>query len=417
MEGMAVKRSEPAVVVVGGPRYSLDHNSTPNLMVREISRHHPVLYLNSEANGSLLRRLQGRAGHMSVRQVGRTALGRMRPRQVAEGLWLASVQGVPAIGPLWAPEWMRRRNVRLFTSVIHAWLHEVGGSAPLLVFYSWALPELTDTVPHVAAVYDCTDDPAALPGTYASDSRLVRLEGRLLAAVDHAFVVSPALLAPRQGPGHSVAVMPTAVDMRLFDDLGRSGFAVPDAVAAVPAPRIGYVGSMGTRLDWDLLREVTRRCPQWNFVLIGGPLGTVPSDLRAANVIFTGWLPFRRALAAMSAFDVAMLPLANTRFTQGTSSLKLREYFAHGLPVVAAELPDTLAVAAETGGLVHIASTADQWVAALGEALTEPESSPSRAARRAYARERSVEWRAKKLIAEALARTEPASATRAVVSR
>jgi glycosyltransferase involved in cell wall biosynthesis len=401
---------ELAIVVVGGPRYSVDHNTTPSLMVRELARRHRLLYLNSEANGSLLRRLQGRAGHMDWREVGRTAFGRMQPGRIAERLWLAPVRGLPAIGPLWAPEWMRKRNVHVFTNVIRAWLDEIGASRPLLVFYSWALPELIETVPNVGAVYDCTDDHAALPGTYASDSLVARLEGRLLDGVDRAYVVSPALLASREGPGRSVAVMPTAVDLRLFDELGRGGFAVPEAVAAVPSPRVGYVGSLGKGIDWDLLLEVISRCPQWNFVVVGGPPGSFPTEFHRPNVFPTGWLPFTTALAAMSAFDAAILPFMSQRFVRGNSSLKVREYFAHGLPVVATELPDTAAVASEAEGLLYLAQGPDEWESALGEALAEPVSSPLRAARRAYVEQRSAEQRAHRLIGEVLGMPEPGGA-------
>jgi UDP-galactopyranose mutase len=412
-----VRGAKVAVVVVGGPRYSVDQNTMPNQMVRELSRDHAVLYLNSEANGSLLKRLQGHAAHMTWMQVVRTALGPMRPRQVDERLWLAPVQGTAAIGPLWAPEWMRRRNVRLFAKVIRAWLQEVSVSAPLLLFYTWALPELVASVPNVAAVYDCVDDPAALPGSFASQLRVGRLESRLLDAVDRAYVVSPALVTSRQGPGRTVALLPTSVDTRLFEELERAGFDVPDAVATIPRPRIGYVGALGTRMDWPLLLEVARRRPEWSFVLIGGEVRTAPAELRRLeNAYFTGWLRYRPSLAAMSGFDAAIVPFLSNPFTSGNSCLKVREYLAHGLPIVTAHLPDTAAVASDGDGLVYIATGPDEWEAALGQALAEPDGSPLRAARRSYIEQRSTEQRAKRVIHEALAAATPDGAPRPVLS-
>ena len=390
----------PDVVVVGGPNYGPDHNATPNVMVRELCRHHRVLYLHSEANGSLVRRLGGIVHHLGARQVGRILLDRTRVRRVEERLWLASVRGLPSLGPLWAPESMRRRNARVLSRVIRSWLAETGADPPLLIFYWWALPELIDTVPHSAAVYDCTDDHAALPGSFAGDIRVQRLEGRLLDAVDRAYVVSPQLLASRQRPGRSVALLPVCVDMTLFASLERDGFAVPDDLSALPRPIIGYAGALGMRMDWELLGELTRRCQEWSFVFLGGHRRDLPAHMLRPNVFCVAPMPYRAALAAMSAFDVATIPMMANRFSMTNSFLKLREYLAHGHPVVSAALPDTESLAAQAPGLLRLARGPDEWVCALEEALQEPRDSPLRAARRAYVEERSTPQRVAALLGD-----------------
>ena len=45
---------------------------------------------------------------------------------------------------------------------------------------------------------------------------------------------------------------------------------IPADLAAIPGPRIGYVGALITmRLDLPLLEELARSRPAWSFVLVG----------------------------------------------------------------------------------------------------------------------------------------------------
>ena len=127
-------------------------NQPATVTVRELARRYRVLNIHSDAHGSILRRVMGRAGHMESRDVARTLFGSMRPRRVEERLWLAPVRGLASIGPLSVPEVMRRRNVRVFAGIINGWLRDIGASRCVLLFYWWSLPELVDLVPHIASV-------------------------------------------------------------------------------------------------------------------------------------------------------------------------------------------------------------------------------------------------------------------------
>ncbi len=80
-------------------------------------------------------------------------------------------------------------------------------------------------------------------------------------------------------------------------------------------------------------------------------------------------------------------------FTRGNSFLKLLDYFAHGTPVVATSVPDTLRAAESAPGLLELSDGVDDWLSALERAVAEPTNSPLRAARRRAAEARSVERR------------------------
>jgi Glycosyl transferases group 1 len=395
--------SDLAIVIVGGREYSVDANHTPGIMARELAGRYRVLNIMSEAHGSIVRRLQGRARHLSARDVTRTVLDSTHPRRVAERLWIAPVRGLSAIGPLWAPEPMRRRNVRVFAGVIRKWLAAIGARECLLLMYWWGLPELVKLVPTVASVYDCIDDHRALPHSFVPASTVERLESKMLDAVDLSYVVSPHLLAEREGPGRTLEVLSTPVDLRLFRRLASEGFTPPEQLRSIPRPIIGYVGGLGPRIDWELLVEVSERKSDWSFVFVGGNRIGAPDALtQRANVFFLETMPYTKALAAMSSFDVATLPMIAHPFSLGNSFLKLRDYLAHGMPIVATPLPDTVRVAERAPGVLTLAADADAWITAVTAALAEPDCSPSRAARRRYAEDESGERRAVRIVTEAL---------------
>ncbi len=407
----AVHDDGPAFVVVGGYDYSLGMNQPATVTVRELARRYRVLNVHSDAHGSILRRLQGRAGHMGGRDVARTLFGSMRPRRVEERLWLAPVRGLASIGPLSWPEATRRRNVRVFTRVTRDWLSEVGAEQCVLLFYWWSLPELVQRVPHVVSIYDCTDDFSAIPGGVLPRDVVTRVEGRLLDAVDETFVVSPGLLDGRAAPGRRISVLPNAFDLELFRTLEREGFTVPGIVRRLEGPVIGYAGGLTPRMDWELLAALAGRRPEWTFVFVGGDAAAASSELRGhANVVFQPAVPYPEAIGAISRFDVATIPVRIGQFSRGNSFLKLLDYFAHGKPVVAPPLPDTCAVADAAPGLIRLADGVDAWEAALEAALIEPrdEDSPLRLARRAYVAERTVERRVGRIVDGALRTLSPA---------
>jgi len=115
-----------------------------------------------------------------------------------------------------------------------------------------------------------------------------------------------------------------------------------------------------------------------------------------------GPVPYRDALRAISRFDVGIIPFVSRPFTRGNSFLKLMDYFAHGMPVVATPLPHPTAAAQNGQGLVRLAEGPEAWVAALAEALGESSTSPAREARRSYVRERDVARRVDRMLTEAL---------------
>jgi glycosyltransferase involved in cell wall biosynthesis len=146
-----------------------------------------------------------------------------------------------------------------------------------------------------------------------------------------------------------VSVLPNAVDPLLFaggNEVATAVRARHDLGAAVV---IGFVGSLKPWHGVDLLLEAFADLSdkQLRLLIVGdGPqaetlrLRAAASDL-AGTVIFTGQVPHAQIGAYLAAMDIAVAPYRASGPDQGSfyfSPLKVFEYMAAGLPVVAPHL-------------------------------------------------------------------------------
>ncbi|MCP5142583.1 MAG: glycosyltransferase [Chromatiales bacterium] len=177
----------------------------------------------------------------------------------------------------------------------------------------------------------------------------------------------------RDGP---VRHLPNGVAVEGFEAVhaisDAGGNIEPDDIAAIPGPRIGYVGTLNPKVDLALLVELAARRPEWQFVFIGG-VKQLDEDPRmralreATNVHLLGPRPRQTVPAYSSAMDVNIIPY---RVEEGLWSiagdpLKLYESLAARTPIVACDLASLHGFT----DVIEIAHGADGWEAALARAL------------------------------------------------
>jgi glycosyltransferase involved in cell wall biosynthesis len=134
-------------------------------------------------------------------------------------------------------------------------------------------------------------------------------------------------------------------------------------------PRIGFRGAIDERMNLDLLRDLAAARPDWQFVLIGPVAGVPEAALpRAANLHYLGAKRHDALPSYLAGWDVAMLPFAHNAATRYPSPTQPPEYLAAGCPVVSTSIRDVLTPYGERG-LVHVADTAMEFVAAIDRAL------------------------------------------------
>jgi glycosyltransferase involved in cell wall biosynthesis len=162
----------------------------------------------------------------------------------------------------------------------------------------------------------------------------------------------------------------------------------PPDLAAIPRPRIGYVGSVNRKIDFALIANIALREPGWHFVFIG-PEGNLDDVTRTGmkrcraltNVHFLAPRPVRELPRCMGSLDVGLLCYRRDTWMEFGFPLKLFEYLAVGLPVVSTPLPSVI----DHREFLELAEDESSWHDAIARALNgEVRSTPD--ARRAEAR-------------------------------
>ncbi len=227
------------------------------------------------------------------------------------------------------------------------------------------------------------------------DARLAgirRREQELIARADLVLVTSQTLLATKGGLNPRTYCVPNAADYDAFAAAAQVGWEPPE-LRDVPRPRIGYVGAVNDKLDADLLYRVAQAYPKASMLMVG-PERPASAEMRRGlerlkaldNVFMPGAVPVERVPEFVAACDVGLLPYKQNAWTKAIHPLKLYEYLACGLPVVAVDIPSVH----EEAAVIAIAPDADAFVAAVGRALAD-DGPLQRAARQARAAQNT--WR------------------------
>lgn len=148
---------------------------------------------------------------------------------------------------------------------------------------------------------------------------------------------------------------------------------VPRDLAALPRPIIGYVGTIeSTRFDLDLVRYLAEKNPKYSFVIIGWVWSRISRLAKyklggQKNIHLLGRKHVVDLPAFMSQFSLGIIPHLQNEFSNYTNSMKVYEYLAAGLPVVATPS----AGLTEFKDHIHIASSPEDFNLSLQLAIKD----------------------------------------------
>ncbi|MFN2502086.1 MAG: glycosyltransferase, partial [Pyrinomonadaceae bacterium] len=215
-----------------------------------------------------------------------------------------------------------------------------------------------------AVIYDCMDE---LSHFRNAPPELCSLERELFERADLVFTGGQSLYEAKRVQHHSVYAFPSSIDTKHFSRAQEINEEFPDH-AGIPHPRVGFVGVIDERLDIPLLAEIADKRPNISFVMVGPVVKISEDDLpRRNNIYYLGQKAYEKLPAILSGWDVAMMPFALNNATKFISPTKTPEYLAAGLPVVSTPITDVVQPYGERS-LVHIASTAEEFVRAIDQA-------------------------------------------------
>lgn len=243
--------------------------------------------------------------------------------------------------------------------------HEI--SDYILWFYTPMAMNFAAHLKPSATVFDCMDELSAFK---FAPPELLENERRVMEKADVVFTGGQSLYEAKKDRHERIYAFPSSIDTAHFNQ-AREITEEPEDQKNISHPRFGFCGVIDERMDIELLGQMADLRPEWQFVMIGPVVKIAEEDLpRRANIHYLGGKSYDDLPKYLASWDVAIMPFAINDATKYISPTKTPEYLAAGLPVISTEIRDVVRPYADEG-LVHIATTAEEFIAAGEKALSE----------------------------------------------
>jgi O-antigen/teichoic acid export membrane protein/glycosyltransferase involved in cell wall biosynthesis len=258
---------------------------------------------------------------------------RPRAEQLGPRLWRARPLSLLPFGR--HLPWVNTINRSCSGWWLRRWLDGRPGGRVVILDEDLAAPLASRLGAH-STIYDAAD----LDWTFTrcwNRRHLRRALARAVDAADLVTVSSPVLAEHLPATGAPIVELLNACEAEHFE----TPVGVPPSIAALPRPRMGYVGAIDERaLDAGLLEELARSEPQWTFVLAGPALPRVRDRLAVLpNVHLVGEVAYSQLPGVLQGIDVCLIPYRIGERIDYVQPKKLFEYLAAGKPVVSTALP------------------------------------------------------------------------------
>ena len=340
--------------------FSHDWNGDPlskTHFMRLLARDNRILWVNSIGYRS------PSASKADVSRAFRKLAASTAPiREVEKNIFVLNPLAIPAYGrPL-----LRELNRRFLGFQIRRAMRKLSFRRSINWVFNPAAGLIAGELGEEALIYHCVDEYTAFTGV--SSQSLAEIEKRLLNKADAVFVSAERLYQTKSTSNPRTFLVRHGVDHEHFRTALDQETRVPDGIAHLPRPVIGYFGLIAEDwVDLDLLIHVAKRYPQGSLVMLGKTTMDVSRLAALPNVHMIGRRPYSELPAYCKGFDVALIPFPISEVTLNANPLKAREYLAAGLPVVSTAIPEV-----EVLGCCRIGHDHDGFVSEIEAALAEP---------------------------------------------
>ncbi len=283
-------------------------------------------------------------------------------REAEPNLFVLSPLAVPGL----KRGWVHRLNTQFLRWQVRRAMRKLRFRRPINWVFNPAAGPLAGTLGEERVIYYCVDEYTHFTGV--DTATLAATEQDLLAKADLVVVSAENLRHTKTSPRAETVLVRHGVDYDHFRTALDTGTTVPQEIATLPKPIIGYFGLIAE--DWvdvPLLVQVARSFPGGTLLLLGKSTMDVSALAREPNVRLLGRRPYHSLPAYCKGFDAAVIPFPISEVTLNANPLKAREYLAAGLPVVSTAIPEVEVLAA-----CGIGRTPEEFVARLREALAHP---------------------------------------------
>jgi len=325
-------------------------------MMRELSAHAPVLYINSIG----MRMPRVTEGRMFLTRIERKLRSLSRGTvNVRDGFTVLSPTVIPG-----------RLGMSVSRKLLGLQVREaartLGFSRPLV----WvACPPAAEIAAHIRGammVYQRTDRYETFHNVDAS--AIARYDRQLKSTASLTLFCSSSLYEEERHQCRDAMFADHGVDYERFAQAALRPDE-PNDVRDIARPRVGFVGGIDSHtFDPGLFVDVARRMPHVQFVLVGAC--SLPDGwCREENIHLLGQRPYEQVADYMAACDVLIMPWNRSEWIRACNPVKLKEYLAVGRPVVTTWFDELR----RYDGFVHIAGTPEEFAEAIQRGVDSPD--------------------------------------------
>lgn len=259
-------------------------------------------------------------------------------------------------------------NFRRIVDSIYQVLIESNISYPLLWVDVPYWQRIVDHFDREMLIYNCMDSYADFSDLGEFFPDLESMEQELAEKTDLILVSSKFLQQRFLAQEEKTVIIPNGVDQKHFNPFTK--LPVPQDLGRIKRPIVGYYGAIAEWFDVELVFDLSKRMPEYSFVLIGLVTVDVSSLKKRPNIYFLGEKPYQELPKYLQWFNIAFIPFKKNSLTISTNPVKLYEYLAAGKPVVSVDLPEVKQFA----DFVYIAKNHHQFASLLRGVGEELES-------------------------------------------
>lgn len=259
--------------------------------------------------------------------------------------------------------WLFRLEFSIQRRWIEWWVRPRTNAARILwmdnPLYESAVGEMGEAL----SVYHVADEISEFPTSHRAITEA--LEQRMLRKVDLVFAAAEELSKDKRQWQPQTYTVWNAIDTTTF---AHAKPGDPPRLAAIPSPRVIFVGVIDAWVDLELLRLAATRLPHIHFVLVGPAKVSTARLEDLPNVHLVGRVARGEVPGLLRSCSASLVPFHKTKLTARIVPLKIFEALAAGIMPVCTDFSIDLA-ALQTAKHARVGRTADEFIRAVDEAV------------------------------------------------